>query len=143
PVFATSEPARPMSYGRRYVPDSRNAYFESLPMMPLGNVVLLGSFRSAPCATPPRFSPTVKPATICQRFENRLLAVSSTPLYVVSRYGSLSRMLFCALARFEARLYTVTVDTPPALAGTGTVNAAYAVSGTAVFPWPTCLRLVR
>ena len=49
-----------------------------------------------PALRPPVFLPIVRPATICQLFEKRLVAVNSTPLYSVSRYGSLSRMLFCS-----------------------------------------------
>jgi len=65
--------------------------------MPLGNAVKFGSLRSLPLPSdcpdeaaafvfrPPVFLPTVNPAVICHRFENRFCAVNSTPLYSVSR----------------------------------------------------------
>src|SRR5262245_33759818 len=104
--------------GAWYEPDSRNARSESFPMMPLVNAVLFGSFKSAlddwpldvppvlmpPVFKPPVFLPIVKPAVICQLFDSRFCAVNSTPRYFVSRYGSLSTMLFCKPVNVGFRL---------------------------------------
>src|SRR5262245_51022008 len=118
--------------------------------MPCGRMVTLGSFRSVPLVTPPSFLPIVTPATICQFFEKRLFAVNSTPLYCVSRNGSLSRMLFCALDSDDARLYAVTtmgfglLTVPPGPFGTVNWNGVYDVAvGTAVLRWPNWSRFVR
>src|SRR6266508_3623872 len=109
-------------------------------MMPFLKMVTFGSFKSVPLVSPPSFLPNVNPPTICHRLEKRLLAVNSTPLYSVSRYDSLSRMLFCALDSAAAKLYAVTdiglglatVTTGPF--GIVKVNGVYEVAvGTAVF----------
>src|SRR5947207_14775326 len=88
--------------------------------------------------SPPSFLPKLSPVTICQRWDIRLLAEKSIPLYLVSRYGWLSTTLLCTPRNAEFRLYNVAVVpdgcaiVPPGPLGTLIVTAVYALGGAAI-----------